>query len=1148
MLLPLACLFLLPPALGQHELGSDDQLEAYQPQVAEASEEGAQAMARFEVMEGFEVELVAAEPHLANPVCFAFDERGRLYVAETFRHHAGVTDMRQHMGWLHEDLASRTVEERLAMMRRHEGERYADYAKEHDRVRRLVDTDGDGSFDSSTVFADGFSHPAAGIGAGLLVRGGEVWFACIPDMWRLRDDDDDGQAEQREVLHTGYGVNISLLGHDLHGLTLGPDGRLYFSVGDRGLHVESEGRTIAHPHTGAVLRCELDGSGLELFATGLRNPQELVFDERGDLFTGDNNSDGGDRARWVWVLPGSDSGWRYSYQYITQPNARGPWNAEEMWKPFFRDNAQKDELRREQPAFILPPIKNVTSGPSGLTIYPGTGWGDGWTGTFFLCDFRGDPSISGVHAFRNEPRGAGFRLIDERRFLWSSLVTDVDFGPDGGLYVTDWVQGWNKTGKGRVYRVAPASEQAGEPDRPRVAASAVAQLLARGFGEFTNGELGEFLAHADRRVRLEAQLTLAQRGASSVGVLRHAARAGKSEVERLHGLWGLAHIARLAGALEPESRAAGDYPLAPLSELLDHRNPELRAQSARVVGELRRGEHRERLIAMLGSDAPRVRLFAAEALGRLEDTRAVGPLVALLAENDGRDPWLRATGIAALGRIDDRAALGAHLGHPSAAVRRALVCVLRRWRDERVALFLDDDDELVAREAIRAIYDEPLREQYSRLTHTDRLRHLDEMAWRRVINACRHVGGDRCASQLARAAVRGDLPKRVRREALEILSEWNDPHPLDRVTGAWAPIEPRSADVLSTLAGSIWNELDARDDRLREAWVGLARRVCESRPSASTPLVAVLTDLVRSDPSSRAARAALRVVVDAELEGGAELLRASLVAEDAQMRTTAFSLVDRLGDDEACGLLEEVIASGEVGVLRGALEALGRLPQGRADDLLERELGRLRAASFPSGAALELVEAAERRKADAVARALAAWRAGLDAQDPLAGWRICLSGGDAERGRKVFRDKAETTCMRCHRVGEDGGEAVGGEAGPDLSDVGGRLNGDGLLRAILVPNAEIAEGFENWIVGIEGDAPVAGRIVAEDDGSLTVATKDEGQLVIAKEDISARRRDLSGMPEDVSEHLSRRELRDLIAYLSSLRSGTAQQAGSDARK
>ena len=101
-------------------------------------------------------------------------------------------------------------------------------------MRRIVDRDGDGRADSATVFADGFNDPAAGIGAGLLARKDEVWYACIPWLWKLRDTNGDGRADRRTLLHEGYGVHVGFLGHDLHGLRFGPDGRLYFSIGDRG--------------------------------------------------------------------------------------------------------------------------------------------------------------------------------------------------------------------------------------------------------------------------------------------------------------------------------------------------------------------------------------------------------------------------------------------------------------------------------------------------------------------------------------------------------------------------------------------------------------------------------------------------------------------------------------------------------------------------------------------------------------------------------------------------------------------------------------------------------------------------------------------------------------------------------------------------
>src|SRR5204862_802239 len=132
---------------------------------------------------------------------------------------------------------------------------------------------------------------------------------------------------------------VGFLGHDLHGLRMEPDGKLYFSIGDRAFNVTTAGHTVKDTETGAVLRCNPDGSELEIFARGLRNPQELVFDQYGNLWTGDNNSDGGDKARWVYLVEGGDSGCRIGYQFLTTPVSRGPWNAEKMWHPYWPGQA-----------------------------------------------------------------------------------------------------------------------------------------------------------------------------------------------------------------------------------------------------------------------------------------------------------------------------------------------------------------------------------------------------------------------------------------------------------------------------------------------------------------------------------------------------------------------------------------------------------------------------------------------------------------------------------------------------------------------------------------------------------------------------------------------------------------------------------------
>src|SRR5436190_2012110 len=396
------------------------------PRVAAASDEGELAMKRFRIPKGFKVELFAAEPLLANPVAFSIDEKGRFFVAETFRLHAGVTDIRGHMNWLTNELASTSVEQRVEYMKHYEGKRIADYTKETDRVRMVWDSNGDGKADKATVFADGFSGIADGLGSGVLPYHGAVYYTDIPNLWLFRDSDGDGVADSKKSLLYGFGVRVGFLGHDLHGLRIGPDGKLYFTIGDRGAHVVtkdgSNERVVANHEEGVVYRCNLDGTGLHIFARGLRNPQELAFDAYGNLWTGDNNSDGGDPARWVYLVEGGDSGWRVGYQFITQPNNRGVWLSERMCYPQFPGQA----------AFMLPPVANIANGPSGLAYYPGVGLPDRYTNHFFLCDFRGS-SGSGVHSFGVRPWGAGFEVTDLHPFIWEVIVTDGDLGYDGLL-------------------------------------------------------------------------------------------------------------------------------------------------------------------------------------------------------------------------------------------------------------------------------------------------------------------------------------------------------------------------------------------------------------------------------------------------------------------------------------------------------------------------------------------------------------------------------------------------------------------------------------------------------------------------------------------------------------------------------------------
>jgi len=1107
------------------------QEDPYVPPVAAASSEARDTLSAVVVPEGFELSLFAAEPLLANPVAFAIDHQMRFFVAQTFRLNSGVTDMRSHMDWLPDELAARTVADRVDYMRRHEGENFArDYLVEQEQVVCLVDGNGDGQADSSVLFAGGFADPAAGVAAGILPVGEDVYFACIPDMWRLWDSDGDRVSDGRELQHTGWGVHTALAGHDMHGLVRGPDGRLYWSIGDRGFHVEHEGKTLAHHQAGAVLRSELDGSGLEIFATGLRNPQDLVFDAYGNLFTGDNNSDGGDKARWVYVVEGGDSGWRQAYQYIQDPVSRGPWNAELLWQP----------LHAGQPAYIVPPVTNFADGPSGIAYYPGTGWGPEYRGSFFLCDFRGDASFSGVHRFQLEQRGAGFALVGAEKFLWNCLPTDVQIGNDGVMYYSDWVHGWDKTGKGRLFAVNPVGSEHSEVREQ------VQSLLAEGMHGRTPRELGALLRHGHQTVRLEAQWELAARarefpadGANDcLEVLIQAAQGqpsvseedqnGTGEFVRLHGLWGAGEVLRRGG----ESALQVWAQLASLHRDDDSR---VRAQWMRVLSEAPRAQSSTAARRALSDVEPRVQFFASQCLANLgraghRVADVVPALLDLIDSVDQKDPWLRHAATRALAHQATGIELEALASDPRLAVRIAAVVALRRVADARVVRFLDDPDALVSNEAVRAIYDKPIAAGMDALAGLlPKLGSDDASLARRVLAAAWRVHTPDSAQAIGDWS-RNCASDELGAEALALLVNWDEPNSIDSVMGEWRPVD-RPGQVLSgawvARLGSQALARQAFGPQRWTAWVKLSRSVDGGKNDDISALAQGVPE-----PGGAVQQAALLCALDGEHPNMKSILRMAAQSPNRGVRIIALRALAASEPERALKLLvaayESAQAGGDVKDARLALKVMGESGAGGLEGYLLEWLEGLCATSGVGPLALELQRAAEKLSTPALDLALDRLRKAQARSDQvLADWVWALEGGDPDAGRMVFLGKIETECLRCHAFEDQGGS----EVGPELTGVGSRLSALEILRSIKRPGETIAEGFEDWLVLLDDGQTLTGRIVAEDDGWLTLETPQKEILELELSEIEARKRGPSSMPEDVGDALTPVELRDLVAFL-----------------
>lgn len=244
MRLPLATLsllaFLLLTLLSPSPAPAEDFVPRRQSRVPGPPLSPEAALKKFTVHDGFHVELVAAEPQIMNPVAMAFDDRGRIYVTESFEY-----------------------------PRREPG-------PGRDRIKILEDTDGDGKIDSVKIFAEGLNIPS-----GIAVGHGGVWVANAPDLLFMEDTDGDDKMDKQTVVVTGFGRFDT---HELPcALTWGPDGFLYglngvFNPG----RIEQDGRVF--DFTCVMFRIDPRTKKFELFCEGTSNPWGVTFDAEGSAF------------------------------------------------------------------------------------------------------------------------------------------------------------------------------------------------------------------------------------------------------------------------------------------------------------------------------------------------------------------------------------------------------------------------------------------------------------------------------------------------------------------------------------------------------------------------------------------------------------------------------------------------------------------------------------------------------------------------------------------------------------------------------------------------------------------------------------------------------------------------------------------------
>ena len=419
--------------------------------------------ADFVVPDGYRTELWAQSPQLFNPTAMDIDARGRIWVTEA------VNYRRFHPG-------------------RNPGKKH----DKGDRVVILEDTDGDGRCDKSKVFVQDRELLAP---LGILVLGSRVIVSCSPHAIVYTDSDGDDVPDKREVLLTGFGGRDH--DHGLHSFVAGPDGKLYFNVGNAGPHsvTARDGWTLRSGSIygskgasgianrpglrsddgrvwtgGLVLRCKQDGSDLRVLAHNFRNPYEVALDSFASLWISDNDDDGNQATRTLWVMEGGD------YGYF---GARGSRN----WRADRRSGQDTwtAHWHQDDPGVSPAGYRNGAGGPTGVCVYENGALPRRFEGSVL----NADAGAGCVYAHSPRMRGAGYAmtrrdLIRARPGSQASRrwfrPSDVLVGNDGSVFVCDWYdpgvgghQMRDKKGGGRILRIVPDSWR---DDAGRVVASA----------------------------------------------------------------------------------------------------------------------------------------------------------------------------------------------------------------------------------------------------------------------------------------------------------------------------------------------------------------------------------------------------------------------------------------------------------------------------------------------------------------------------------------------------------------------------------------------------------------------------------------------------------------------------------------------------
>jgi len=1038
------------------------------------------------------VSIYAAEPLVRNPCAMAFDARGRLFVSQGPQYRRPQPDT------------------------------------PGDRITILIDSDGDGTADTTKTFADGLNHVQ-----GMAWRGRDLWVANAPELTVVRDIDGDDVADEYEIIYGGLG-NIE---HALHGLNFAPDGRLYMTKGNsKGYMDASSSELYLAPkafaelwgvpapkdapeipgrlkfrrgtyrrgyhqpnddwgNEGGVLRCDADGTNLEIVSRGMRNPWDMAFDEHFDWLLTDQDQDGGDRI--LNPFYGSHFGWGH------------PWSAH--W-------TGENHLPSVP---ISGPVFHGSG--TGVVFSASKTLGRKYQGVFLCADWLN----RSIFVYRPEFDGALMRNMDTPEVLVSAPTgrtlgsssgivfepTDIEIGPDGALWVLSWGHGYGarheqgqQIDEGRVYRIAP------QDILDNRALLKPASMYSKPITDWSYENLMDDLQHDRLPVRrINAQDEFVRRLNETPGQLLEKQSPGELEQVPGHTLWKSWAIARsnqddrtLDLRLQADTSRIQSAPDQPLNPSSVHQT----VNQIRMLA-FRFRDHTPKLqpgfARFLASRHPRIRMAALGAMRQAHDTPQLGHLIALCMKEEDRavfySAWqtLRArfheTQIRGLLKVEStRVQLAAALAllednrltdEEARRLRLSRNAELAALAGSYLKLAGTDDRPVIRIVPVNTLDDGRLEIDLELLSvEGTHVRFTTDGAEPSDTNATRYSGIFQIAEHdVVSAALfkgRSRLGPIVRATWRE-LSESGSAATLARLA-----LPPVRVTALRTANGDTYRVAKFRAG----AMPYINRRYSiHSIPAKLSSATMIQTSNSDSDVGSTG---------DAFLTFTLNEPSTAFIAHDTRITNKpewlkAFRPTDlRLSTgDTSYRLFTRNLRPGKITLGGNTTDGT---PSARSQYfvILKPEQVKLTPLKKPTETATAIES---------------------------------MEHASPQRGAMLFFGAAG--CSNCHRLGN-----AGNAFAPDLTRLGKRATSQSIIESVLKPNAVIMEGYHTLTVITDDGKVVSGFIRRESGLNLELVQSDGRLLTIPRSRIEVRKRqEKSAMPADLGKFLTPQHVADLAAFI-----------------